>query len=241
MVPARRRPGPRRALTEEEILDAALALLDAGGSEAASIRRIAAAVRVAPNAVYTYFPDQAAIARALVERLLGEVDHATAAAATAEAGPGAAEAAGRRGWRVGVELLALDLRRRLVSHPGAVPLMVAGPMDGPNALVFGELLLDLLAAGGLEPAVAARGAYLVMVYVLGAIALEVADTPHTGALAPEAERIAARRAALADLPAGSYPRTAAVRDVMATWVGTEQYLWGLRRVLDGLERGEEDD
>jgi hypothetical protein len=22
---------------------------------------------------------------------------------------------------------------------------------------------------------------------------------------------------------------------MATWVGTEQYLWGLRRVLDGLE------
>jgi TetR/AcrR family transcriptional regulator, tetracycline repressor protein len=237
MVPAGHTPGARRALTEQEILDAALVLLDAGGAEAASIRRIAAAVGVPPNTVYTFFPDQAAIGRALVERLLGEVDHATAVAATAEAGPGAAEAAGRCGWRVGVELLALDLRRRLVSHPGAVPLMLGGPMDGPNALLLGELLLNLCGAGGLAPAVAARGAYLVMVYVLGAIALEVAGTPHAAALAPEAERIAARRATFAGLPAGSFPRTAAARDVMATWVGTEQYLWGLRRVLDGLERG----
>jgi TetR/AcrR family tetracycline transcriptional repressor len=160
MVAARRKPESRRALTEAEVLDTALVLLDAGGTEAASIRRIAAAVDVPPNAVYTFFPDQAAVGRALVERLLGEVDHATAVAATAENGPGAAEAAGRAGWRVGVELLALDLRRRLVSHPGAVPLLLCGPMDGPNALHLGELLLDLLAVGGLAPAVAARGAYV---------------------------------------------------------------------------------
>lgn len=241
MVAARRKTASRRALTEEEILDAALELLDAGGTEAASIRRIAAAVDVPPNAVYTYFPDRAAVARALMERLLGEVDHATAVAATAENGPGAAEAAGRAGWRVGVELLALDLRRRLVSHPGAVPLLLDGPMDGPNALFLGELLLDLLARGGLAPAVAARGAYLLMVYVLGAIALEVAAAPHGRALPPEAQRMATRRAALAGLPPDVYPRTAAVGDVMATWVGTEQYLWGLRRVLDALGRRDEID
>ena len=39
------------------------------------MRGIAARVGVAPNAVYTYFPDKAAIIRALVERLFGEVDH----------------------------------------------------------------------------------------------------------------------------------------------------------------------
>ncbi len=71
----RRRPGPRRALTEDEILDAALTLLDHGGANAASIRGIAAKVGVAPNAVYTYFPDKAAVIKALVDRLLGEVDH----------------------------------------------------------------------------------------------------------------------------------------------------------------------
>ena len=71
----RRRPGPRRALTEDEILDAALSLLDDGGVNAASVRGIAAKVGVAPNAVYTYFRDKAAVFTALVERLLGEVDH----------------------------------------------------------------------------------------------------------------------------------------------------------------------
>jgi TetR/AcrR family tetracycline transcriptional repressor len=219
MADTRRRPGPRRALTEREILDAALALLDAGGPDAASIRRIAAAVGVAPNAVYTYFPDKAAVQRALVERLLGQLDHA---ARTGDS------------WRADVEALAVDLRRRLVAHPGAVPLMLGGPMDGPNALLLGERLLDLLAAGGLHPEAAARGSYLVMVYVLGAIALEVADVPHLGALPPEEDRIAARREAFGEVPAAAFPRTAAATGVMATWIGTEQYLWGLRRVLDGL-------
>ena len=77
-VPAKRgRRGPRRALTEDEILDAALSLLDDGGPSAASVRGIAARVGVAPNAVYTYFPDKAAVVKALVERLLWEVDHAS--------------------------------------------------------------------------------------------------------------------------------------------------------------------
>jgi TetR/AcrR family tetracycline transcriptional repressor len=130
----RRKPGPQRALSEDAILDAALALLDVGGADAASIRRIAAAVGVAPNAVYTYFPDKAAVVRALVERLLGDVDQAVA-------DPG-------RPWPERIEALALDLRRRLVAHPGAVPLLLSGPMDGPAALALGELLLNALAEPG---------------------------------------------------------------------------------------------
>lgn len=217
----RRRPGPRRALSEDAILDAALALLDTGGAEAASIRRIAAAVGVAPNAVYTYFPDKGAVVRALVERLLGQVDHA------ALTGPG-------RPWQERVEALALDLRTRLAAHPGAMPLLLSVPMDGPAALTLGERLLDALAEAGLDATSAARASYTLMVYVLGAIALEVADVPQPGPLGPEGERIAARRAALAATPAEAFPRTAAAADTIATYVGTEQYLWGLRRTLAGL-------
>src|SRR3954464_14396392 len=95
----RRRRGPRPALTEDEILDAALTLLDDGGPDAASVRGIAARVGVAPNAVYTYFRDKAAVNTALVERLLGEVDHD-------------AFADRRRPWRERVEALALELRER---------------------------------------------------------------------------------------------------------------------------------
>ena len=65
------RRGPKRTLSEELLLDAALALLDAGGPGAASVRAIAARVGVAPNAVYTYFPDKAALEKAMVERMYG--------------------------------------------------------------------------------------------------------------------------------------------------------------------------
>src|SRR5215208_4190563 len=151
---APRRRGPRRATTEGEILDAALALLDQGGAAAVTVRGVAARVGVAPNAVYTYFPDKAAVVKALVERLLGEVDHDVFADR-------------ERPWRERVEALALELRARLSAHPGAVPLMIGGPLDGPNALALNERLLQLLADAGLGPTDAARAAYLLIVYVFG--------------------------------------------------------------------------
>jgi AcrR family transcriptional regulator len=217
----RRRPGPRRALTEEEILDAALSLLDDGGPDAASVRGIAARVGVAPNAVYTYFPDKAAVVRALVERLLGEVDHDAFADRS-------------RPWRERVEALALDLRARLSGHPGAVSLMVGGPMNGPQALALNERLLELLADAGLDGTDAARASYLLIVYVFGSMALEVADVHQPGRLPPESERIAARARAFAATPPDDFPRSSAAAPTMARYIGTDQYLWGLRRILDGI-------
>jgi TetR/AcrR family transcriptional regulator, tetracycline repressor protein len=218
-MPPRR--GPRRALTENDILDAALGLLDEGGAHAASVRGIAARVGVAPNAVYTYFPDKAAVIRALVERLLGEVDHDVFVDRS-------------RPWRDRIEALALDLRAHLSAHPGAVGLMIGGPMDGPHALALNEHLLELLADAGLDRTDAAQASYLLIVYVFGSIALEVADVHQPGPLPPETERIATRKLALSATPVDSFPRSAAAGDTMAGYISTAQYLWGLRRILDGI-------
>jgi AcrR family transcriptional regulator len=208
-------------LTEDAILDAALDLLDDGGPTAASVRGIAARVGVAPNAVYTYFPDKAAVIEAIVDRLLGEVDHDVFADRT-------------QPWRLRLEALALELRQRLSAHPGAVPLMLAGPMNGPHALALNERLLELLADAGLDAVNSARAAYLLSVYVFGSLALEVADLHQPGPLPHETARIAERHDALAATPADSYPRTAAAASTVAGYVSTEQYLWGLHRVLDGI-------
>ncbi len=217
----RTRRGPRRALTEDDILDAALALLDEGGPDAASVRGVAARVGVAPNAVYTYFPDKAAIIRALVERLLGELDHDLLATRG-------------RPWRKRIEALALDLREHLSAHPAAVGLVIGGPMDGPNALALNEWLLELLSDAGLDATEAARASYLLIVYLFGSIALEVADNDAPGALPSEAERVHVRRETFSATPADAFPRTAAASATMAGYVSTEQYRWGLRRVLDGI-------
>lgn len=217
----RERRGPRRALSEDEILDAALALLDEGGPNAASIRGIAARVGVAPNAVYTYFPDKAAVFKALVERLLGKVDHGVFADR-------------RQPWRQRVESLALEMRALLAAHPGRVTLLIGGPMDGPHALALNERLLEVFGDAGLDPTDSARAAYLLTVYVFGSMALEVADVTTVGPLPPESERVASRRSAFAATPADQFPRSAAAAGVMADYISTEQYVWGLHRVLDGI-------
>lgn len=215
----RGRPGPRRTLTEDELLTAALELLDEGS--AASIRGIAAKVAVAPNAVYTYFPDKAAVDRALVEKLLGEAD----SGAFADEG---------KPWRERVEALATGVRRRLVAHPGAAALLMSGPMDGPRTTALNERLLDVLIGAGLDPADAARATYLLIVYVLGSIALEVADETGAGPMPSEDDRVARRRAGFAQIPAETFPRSAAAAPTMSRFITTDQYLWGLRRLLDGI-------
>jgi hypothetical protein len=63
--------------------------------------------------------------------------------------------------------------------------MISGPMDGPQAFALNERLLQLLADAGLDPTDAARAAYLLIVYVFGSIALDVADLRQPGPLPPD--------------------------------------------------------
>jgi hypothetical protein len=107
-------------------------------------------------------------------------------------------------------------------------------MDGPHALVLNERLLQLLADAGLDPVDAARASYLLVVYVFGSIALEVADLHRPGPLPAESERIATRRARFSATPTDGFPRSTAAAATMAGYISTEQYLWGLHRMLDGI-------
>ena len=193
MVEVRRgRPGPRRTLDEQTILGAALALLAERGADGVTVRGIAARVGVAPNAVYTYFPDKAAVLQGLVEQLLSRVNHDRF---TDRSLP----------WRDRIQALALELRAELLTHPGAVHLLLGTPLKGQNALAVGETLLAIMADAGLDPGDAANASYLLNVHILGSVALQVADSDHTQL------------------------RTRAVQDIE-----TPRFLWGLDRLLDGL-------
>ncbi|WP_433239171.1 TetR/AcrR family transcriptional regulator [Streptosporangium sp. CA-135522] len=179
-----------------------------------TMRALAARVGLTPGALYTYFPDRAAIVTALTDRLLSAADLGLLE-----------DTARARDERI--VAFALNLREVLMRHPGAVSSILGAAFTGPVALRVGESLLAALP----DP----RAAYTVMVYVLGAIALEAAEIEGAGpdAVAPEAERIAARRSAFAVDP-GAFPRTHAAADAIAAYVSTEQFRWGLERVLSGL-------
>ena len=99
-------------------------------------------------------------------------------------------------------------------------------MDGPHALTLDERLLELLTDAGLDPTDAARSSYLLIVYVFGSLALEVADVHQPGPLPAESDRIAGRQLPFSATPPEAFPHSAAAL-TMAAYIATEQYLWGL--------------
>jgi TetR/AcrR family transcriptional regulator, tetracycline repressor protein len=213
----------RRQFDRQHVVDTALAILDDGGPDALSVRAVATALDVRPNAIYTYVEDRAALDGAVAERVLAMADLSLLTGPPSQ-------------WRRRVERFALSVREVLLLHPGVVSLLMSAPLNGPVALSIGEGLLDAFADAGLSPRDGARASYAVMVHTLGSLALDVAETDGRAPLDPEEDRVAARAAAFAQAAASAMPRTAAAAPIMATWVGETQFRWGLARLLDGIVR-----
>ena len=66
--------GRQPRLSRDAILDLALAVADAEGIDAVSVRRLARELGVTPMALYWHFDDKSALLHALGDRLLGELD-----------------------------------------------------------------------------------------------------------------------------------------------------------------------
>lgn len=213
--------GTRRRFDRDQVVTAALALLDEGGPAALSVRRVAGSLGVLPNALYTYVADRQALEALVVERVLAEAD-----VTLLDGGAGA--------WRDRVAGFAGSLRTVLLAHPGAAGLLTTVPLQGPVAVAIGEGLLRAFSDAGLDTDGSARAAYAAIVHVLGSVVLEVAETDGTAPVPPEADRIAGRAEAFGYLDPAAAPLSAAAAPTMATWIGTEQFTWGLDTLLDGV-------
>ncbi|WP_430646900.1 TetR/AcrR family transcriptional regulator [Agromyces sp. GXS1127] len=221
------RPGPRRSLTHAEILDAAFELLESKGFDAVSVRGVAGALGLTPTAMYTYYPNKGALLAGMVEQVLGRLDTRRADAAAAPVAETAREAARPR-----IGELAEGLRAILVERPGAVGLLLAAPLDGPNARRFDEALLAAFSGAGLGDLESGRAAHAVRVHVLGAVAFDAAETGRKAATtAPDEEVAAAPSATLWD-DAEAFPLGDRARELGDD--AAARFAWGIERLLDGL-------
>src|SRR5688572_26091976 len=156
------KPGPRRSISQADIVDSAFQILEQKGFAAVSVRGVAAALGLTPTAMYTYFPSKNALLRAMVEQVLSTLD---LDAASDSAVP----------WRDRVHALAAELRARLAEHTGAIVLVTSGPLDGPHARALTESLIAGFTSERMPLADAARAAHAVRAQVLGAAALDAAE------------------------------------------------------------------
>jgi AcrR family transcriptional regulator len=127
--------GPKPALTVPEIVAAAVALADAEGLAAVSMRRVAEALGKSPMALYTYVPGKAELLDLMLDTVLGEL-------------PTSYDMAG--GWRAAVEAWAEAQWAFYDRHPWVLQVSGARAVLGPHEMDSYEAAIALFDGLGLS-------------------------------------------------------------------------------------------
>ncbi|MFI6594755.1 TetR/AcrR family transcriptional regulator [Nonomuraea sp. NPDC050536] len=211
----------RQAMSVERIVEAAVAIADAEGLAAVTMRRVAAAIESGTTSLYRYVANRDELLDLMADAVRG--------------GP-AGEPTGD--WRADLARIAREQRELLLRHPWLGGLLATRPALGPNSLRHMDLVLA--AAEGLTGDITQAGMVMGLIsdYVLGAASRQLAETQErlrTGldqtqwraSVAPYIRRV---------LDSGDYPHFAR-RVVEADDPSfTDQFEYGLERLLRGLAR-----
>lgn len=216
----------RQPLDLERIVRAALAVLDTEGLDGLSMRRLADALGVKAASLYWYVRDKDELLTLLADAISAEVR------APAPELP----------WRARLEALLADNRRVLLAHRDAARVMVGTPPVGANRMRLIDDAFAALLAAGLEGADVIRAARLLNDYVTSFVleevneVLQAANRVGTADLAGIEQVEAATQRSFAALPAESFPAIAAVAAHVADPDLDARFRFGLKVILDGLER-----
>jgi AcrR family transcriptional regulator len=228
----RAEPGRRRPrFTRETIAAAALAIADAKGFEAVSMRAIAAKLGAGTMTLYHYVRTKDDLVALMDDGLMSEVLVPDGELPT--------------GWRAALTLIAQRTRAVFVRHPWAL-LSMQGALPGPNGMRHFEQCLAALSSTSLDRpgklALLALVDDFVFGHVLRAGEARIQRDKAAGAKVAAAFMDYARR----QIETGKFPETAALfRDVdpsdvsdQMTGVGRdeERFESGLKALLDGADR-----
>jgi AcrR family transcriptional regulator len=130
------RAAPRRQLTRDAIVEAALQLLDREGLDAISMRRVAQALDTGAASLYQHVGNKDELVTLVFDRVTGEV-------------PLPEEADPAR-WQEQLRDALTNVWRAMIAHRGIAAVAIGSIPSGPNALAFTERLTGIVLAGGLS-------------------------------------------------------------------------------------------
>ncbi len=228
---ARPEPAGRRPrFSRDQIAAAALAIADAEGFDAVSMRKIAAALGAGTMSLYRYIATKADLMALLDDALLGE------ALVPEGEMPG--------DWRDAVAEVARRTRATLLRHPWAVhalhgPGGAQNEQAGPNGLRHFEQSLAALDGAPLNMQAKANLLATVDDYVIGH-ALQAGELIARFGRSPELPESVVRDFIDSQLASGDYPRVAeflagpAAQSVVDPDRLQERFEHGLRLLIDGF-------
>ncbi|SRR5690606_11467881 len=143
---------PRRLLSREQIVAAALELIDTDGLDEFSTRKLAAALGVRGPSLYNYFATKDEILQAVANEVIAKVD---------------IEMLGQQDWVTALHGWARSYRAALAAHPNIVPFLARGPGRRPAALAMADAVFGALVEAGWPPSRATRIGALMRYFVAG--------------------------------------------------------------------------
>lgn len=127
--------GPKRGLTLERIVAAAVEIADAEGLGAVSMNRVAKELRTGAMSLYRYVESKDELLALMVDAAIGEVPPTR----------------GTGSWRPRLERWARATMEAMWRHPWTVNAPIAGPPLAPHAVAWFEDALAALDGTGLRP------------------------------------------------------------------------------------------
>ncbi|MBT2544787.1 TetR/AcrR family transcriptional regulator C-terminal domain-containing protein [Streptomyces sp. ISL-44] len=223
-----RRPKEQQpALSQAQIVAAAVKLLDAEGIEALSMRKLGTGMGAAATSLYRHVANKDELIELVVDEVYGELE--------------VPEATDPAGWRESVSRSGHSLRAMALRHPWVASVLgqVGLAHLGPNLMRMSERMLALFQAAGFPVGEADLAMKAVISYVVGATTSEAAylsllarsgqsEQEWLESLRPAAEQALAGHPLLAEGQSAQEsgdPRR----------MREENFDYGLQRVLDGLE------
>jgi AcrR family transcriptional regulator len=212
-------PAARTPLSRERVLRGAVAIADAGGLAALTIRSLAKELGVKPMSVYHHVADKEAILDGIIDLVFGEIDLP----------PSAGD------WRGEIRRRAISARSVLRRHPWAIVLMESRTSPGPATLRHHDAIFGRLRGAGFSIEMTAHAYALIDSYVYGfalqeaALPFKGSDTAVEGALAPS----------VAGFSADDYPHLVEIATEYLLKPGyrfADEFEPGLEVILDALAR-----
>lgn len=218
----RAQEGPRRSLSREAIVTAALHVVDAEGLDALSMRRVAQELDTGAASLYAHVANKEELLELLLDRI--------------QAGVTRPEPDPER-WQEQVKELARQGRRVLVAHRDLARAAIGqGIPFGPNALLNAEAMLAILKAGGLSDQVCAYGVDALALFVTATAVEESLRGQGFGrAASPSTSRSCASASTSALAPEG-FPHITGMVDALMRDEGDERFEFGLDLLVSGLAR-----
>jgi AcrR family transcriptional regulator len=218
------RNGRRPGLTREQVLTAALTIIDDEGVEALSMRRLGQALDRNPMVIYRHAADKDALLDGVVERVVSELG--------ADRDP---DSAPDGDWQAALRRTAHTFRRVALTHPHVVPLLVTRPLSNPLARrPLGTLrpledLLELFITAGFDHHGALHAARLFTGFLYGHVLHELQERVDDPDETDDLLRLGLHR-----LPITQFPRLRSLASVLATYDGAAELDEGLTIMLAGL-------